>query len=106
MVVANIEPLFDISADPIAAAPGLFPADQFNSGVMVIRPSKRLFKHMISQFQALRSYDCGDQGFLNRYFRDWFTGNSSNRLDVSEFQQYILPLSSLLMGNPYCAAKL
>jgi len=42
----------------------------FNSGVMVIKPSSKLFEDMISKVSKLHSYDGADQGFLNSYFSD------------------------------------
>eukprot|EP01117_Protostelium_nocturnum_P011633 TRINITY_DN4227_c0_g1_i1.p1 TRINITY_DN4227_c0_g1~~TRINITY_DN4227_c0_g1_i1.p1 ORF type:complete len:557 (+),score=165.54 TRINITY_DN4227_c0_g1_i1:192-1862(+) len=42
----------------------------FNSGVMVIKPSDKLFSEMISKLPYLPSYDGADQGFLNSYFSD------------------------------------
>eukprot|EP01117_Protostelium_nocturnum_P011125 TRINITY_DN4040_c0_g1_i1.p1 TRINITY_DN4040_c0_g1~~TRINITY_DN4040_c0_g1_i1.p1 ORF type:complete len:515 (+),score=88.39 TRINITY_DN4040_c0_g1_i1:235-1779(+) len=42
----------------------------FNSGVMVISPSTKLFQDMISKVAELPSYDGADQGFLNSYFND------------------------------------
>ena len=57
----------------VAAAPDLFPPDKFNSGVMVIRPSRAAFDSMIKQKSLLANYDGSDTGFLNSYFSEWHT---------------------------------
>ncbi|KAJ6682986.1 GLYCOGENIN SUBFAMILY MEMBER [Salix koriyanagi] len=43
----------------------------FNSGIMVIEPSKCLFEDMMAKSKKLRSYNGGDQGFLNEVFTWW-----------------------------------
>ena len=65
-----------------AAAPCVTAPDLFNSGVMAITPSQSCFEDMMSQVGILPSYDGGDQGFLNSYFPDWFTGDPSRRLPM------------------------
>jgi lipopolysaccharide biosynthesis glycosyltransferase len=40
----------------------------FNSGLMVLRPSKDTFREMMSQLPTFESYNGGDQGFLNSFF--------------------------------------
>jgi inositol phosphorylceramide glucuronosyltransferase 1 len=42
----------------------------FNSCLMLVTPSTALFDDMIQKLTTLPSYDGGDQGFLNAYFRD------------------------------------
>jgi len=70
----------------LAAAPDIFPPDKFNAGVMVIRPSKDVFRDMLSRLpngdtdktnddegmKICKSYDGGDTGFLNSYYPNWF----------------------------------
>mmetsp|Transcript_2324 Transcript_2324/g.3267 ORF Transcript_2324/g.3267 Transcript_2324/m.3267 type:complete len:388 (-) Transcript_2324:12-1175(-) len=56
----------------IAAAPDIFPPDKFNAGVMVIRPSRSIFRDMIDKSNEIISYDGGDTGFLNAYFSTWY----------------------------------
>uniref|UniRef100_A0A0D9Z325 Hexosyltransferase n=1 Tax=Oryza glumipatula TaxID=40148 RepID=A0A0D9Z325_9ORYZ len=43
----------------------------FNSGVMVIEPSQCTFESLIRQRRTIRSYNGGDQGFLNEVFVWW-----------------------------------
>ncbi|KAL5566093.1 hypothetical protein UlMin_029257 [Ulmus minor] len=43
----------------------------FNSGLMVIEPSKCLFKCLTEKMAHLASYNGGDQGFLNEVFTWW-----------------------------------
>ena len=57
----------------LAAAPDIFPPDKFNAGVLVIRPSVKVFQDMMEQRSVLTSYDGGDTGFLNAYFSNWYT---------------------------------
>lgn len=65
-----------------AAAPCVTAPDLFNSGVLVITPSQSCFDDMMGQVGRLPSYDGGDQGFLNSYYPDWYTGDSSRRLPL------------------------
>ena len=64
IVVSNIDHMFDC---------GTFCAsyrhsDLFNAGVIVVEPSKAIFRDMMRQISKIPSYDDGDQGFLNIYF--------------------------------------
>ncbi|KAG2260084.1 hypothetical protein Bca52824_079378 [Brassica carinata] len=43
----------------------------FNSGVMVLEPSACLFKELMLNSFKIKSYNGGDQGFLNEYFVWW-----------------------------------
>ncbi|XP_013603839.1 PREDICTED: putative UDP-glucuronate:xylan alpha-glucuronosyltransferase 5 isoform X1 [Brassica oleracea var. oleracea] len=43
----------------------------FNSGVMVLEPSACLFEELMQQSFKIKSYNGGDQGFLNEYFVWW-----------------------------------
>ena len=43
----------------------------FNSGIMVVEPSKCLFKFLIEKTRTVESYNGGDQGFLNEVFTWW-----------------------------------
>ena len=78
LIVDNIDELFDVP--DFAAAPDGFPPTMFNSGVMVLTPSKALLEDMLARVPSLPSYDEGDQGFLNSYFPDWFSGDPRRRL--------------------------
>mmetsp|Transcript_11181 Transcript_11181/g.18261 ORF Transcript_11181/g.18261 Transcript_11181/m.18261 type:complete len:319 (-) Transcript_11181:96-1052(-) len=67
VVVQNIDELFSL---PELSA-GMDCCDMFNSGVMVLAPSKQTFQDMMAKTNVLHSYDGGDQGFLNLYFNNW-----------------------------------
>jgi hypothetical protein len=54
---------------PLAAVPDC--CGYFNSGVMLLRPSESEFAAMVDAIPTLPTYDGGDQGFLNSYFRQW-----------------------------------
>lgn len=43
----------------------------FNSGLMVIEPSQCMFQQMMNKTDKVRSYNGGDQGFLNEIFTWW-----------------------------------
>ncbi len=74
-------PLTELIERPsFAAAPCLWPPDRFNSGVMVIEPSRAELDRMLEKTESLSSYDGSDQGFLNSYFSDWFSGPAEHRL--------------------------
>ncbi len=38
---------------------------------MVIKPDKKTFRDLMAKKDVLPTYDGGDQGFLNSYFRNW-----------------------------------
>jgi len=78
IVLQGIDELFKRPTP--AAAPDTFPPDKFNAGVMVICPSKARFDDMQTKIAVLPSYDTGDTGFLNSYFKDWYTMPAGHRL--------------------------
>lgn len=57
----------------IAAAPDILPPHHFNTGVMVVRPSRQVFDTMQRHASLLTTFDGSDTGFLNAYFHTWFT---------------------------------
>jgi len=69
-----IKPLDNLVDHPsaFAAAPDTFPADQFNSGVMVITPSQRVFEELMAWNAQHGTAEGGDQCLLNEYFSEWF----------------------------------
>lgn len=70
--VKSIDHLFqEVQSDFAACACTPYWEDRFNSGVMVIRPDKAVFKDMMAQKDTLFTYDGSDQGFLNTYFPNW-----------------------------------
>jgi alpha-N-acetylglucosamine transferase len=78
IVLQNIDDLFARPA--IAAAPDFLLPDRFNSGVMVIEPSAQTLQRMLDKLFSSGSYDGGDQGFLNTFYPDWYTGPGEHRL--------------------------
>lgn len=44
--------------------------DTFNTGLFVLEPSLATYDNMIKQYMDSPSYNQGDQGFLNWYFRN------------------------------------
>ncbi len=66
LVIKNIDHLFDCGT--FCAA--MRHSDLFNSGIMVIEPSAAVFQDMLVKAPWFPSYDGGDQGFLNEYFKD------------------------------------
>ena len=64
MVLNNIDHLFD-SYPALSAAPEINPPALFNSGLMVLAPSKELYESLLAAAPLLPSYDKTDQGFLN-----------------------------------------
>jgi hypothetical protein len=69
IVLRPIDELFQ--AQPFAACPDLgkeWKENQFNSGLMVIAPSKELEAELVGRVQSVPSRDNSDQGFLNQHF--------------------------------------
>ncbi|KAI3809321.1 hypothetical protein L1987_25292 [Smallanthus sonchifolius] len=64
IVIKNIDVLFKCGK----FCANLKHSERLNSGVMVVEPSKELFKDMVSKVTTLYSYTGGDQGFLNAYY--------------------------------------
>ncbi|KAI8805682.1 nucleotide-diphospho-sugar transferase [Cladochytrium replicatum] len=59
-----------------AAAPDIGWPDCFNSGVFVTRPSKGLNSQLLEHAHTAGSFDGGDQGLLNSFFKSWSSGRS------------------------------
>jgi glycogenin glucosyltransferase len=78
LVLRNVDDLFERPG--IAAAPDFFLPDRFNSGVLVIDPSRALFDAVVARLAQTGSYDGGDQGFLNEYFAEWYASPVPHRL--------------------------
>lgn len=78
IVLDNIDELFGRPA--IAAAPDFLLPDHFNSGVMVVEPGQETYERMLETLFTSKSYDGGDQGFLNSYYPDWYTDAPEHRL--------------------------
>ena len=72
IVVKSIDHLFEEIKDDFAAcACTPYWEHRFNSGVMVIKPDQKIFIDLMAEKDSLPTYDGGDQGFLNSYFKNW-----------------------------------
>lgn len=71
MVIKPIDTLID-HPSAFAAAPDTFPADQFNSGVMVITPSPTVFDELLEWNRHNGTAEGGDQCLLNDFYSEWF----------------------------------
>ena len=72
IVVKSIDHLFDeVQADFAACACTPYWEHRFNSGVMIIKPDQKTFLDLMAKKDSMHTYDGGDQGFLNTYFKDW-----------------------------------
>jgi glycogenin glucosyltransferase len=80
VVVRNVDDLFQRPA--VSAAPDFFRPDRFNSGVMVVEPSRTTYDALVRGLAGSRSYDGGDQGFLNEFFSDWYAWPVEHRLPI------------------------
>lgn len=81
LVLHNVDELFDRPA--FAAAPDFFVPNWFNSGVMVLEPSRALLASMEATLSGrLGTYDGGDQGFLNDLYPDWWAMDVGHRLEA------------------------
>ncbi|KAK9467220.1 Glycogenin-1 [Lipomyces arxii] len=70
--LTNLDNLFSVPG-VLAAAPDAGWPDIFNSGVMVLTPSKADFDGLYATAESTESFDGGDQGLLNTYFADKWT---------------------------------
>jgi glycogenin glucosyltransferase len=87
LVVDKIEDIFDRNVD-FAAAPDVFPPDNFNAGVLLIKPNETVFKELIAL--DVKPYDGGDTGLLNAYYPNWFEMEPEARLPFGYNAQRIL----------------
>jgi len=78
LVIRHCDELFD--REELSAAPDAGWPDCFNSGVFVYRPSVNTFKALMSMANEQGSFDGGDQGLLNMFFRDWMTKDIGKHL--------------------------
>ena len=103
LVVSNMDHLFRCGT--FCAA--IRHSDYFNSGVMVIEPSTAVFNDMLKKVPVLPSYDGGDQGFLNQYFKDFIYAAFFN---VSHLRKQHQPMRipsgfNADIGQYYCLSK-
>lgn len=78
MVLQNVDELFE--RDEFSAAPDVGWPDCFNSGVFVFKPNMETYSKLLDFAKTRGSFDGGDQGLLNDFFKDWATKDISRRL--------------------------
>ena len=88
VVVGPLEDLLERPA--FAAAPDMSSPDLFNTGVLVADPSAAVLQDMLGKLETLQGYDGSDQGFLNAYFPDWYTGPLEPRLPMRYNISYLV----------------
>ncbi|CAI7774107.1 unnamed protein product [Closterium sp. NIES-53] len=77
--LANVDHLFE--RPEITGAPGFFLVNQFNAGIMVVKPSLATYDALLRSIDVIGSVDRGDQGFLNAFFTNYPNQTASHRLD-------------------------
>ncbi len=102
IVVRNVDDLFERRT--FAAAPDFFMPDHFNSGVMLLEPSTPVFSRMLDAIGTMETYDGGDQGFLNRFFSDWYAMPIEHRLPVGYNTAHFI--YQFMRGHPGAKARL
>ncbi|KAI0230725.1 Glycogenin-1 [Lamellibrachia satsuma] len=78
LVIQNVDDLFE--REELSAAPDAGWPDCFNSGVFVFQPSLETYQSLLQFAINYGSFDGGDQGLLNLYFKDWATKDISRHL--------------------------
>jgi alpha-N-acetylglucosamine transferase len=96
LVLQNVDDLFERRT--FAAAPDFFLPDRFNSGVVVLEPSRDVFGRMMDALSTAGAYDGSDQGFLNTFFGDWYAMAAEHRLPVGYNMAHFI--YQFLRGQP------
>lgn len=78
LVLQNVDELFN--REELSAAPDAGWPDCFNSGVFVFKPSEQTYNAILQFALDQGSFDGGDQGLLNMFFREWATQDISRHL--------------------------
>lgn len=78
MILQNCDELFE--KDELSAVADVGWPDCFNSGVFVYKPSEDTYRNLVQLANEKGSFDGGDQGLLNTYFKDWRTKDISRHL--------------------------
>ena len=101
VVRQSIDDLFE--RPELAAAPDFLRPDHFNSGALVLEPSRDKLARMLQRLADAPTYDGGDQGFLNSFFGDWYSGPADRRLPT----WYNLPnfIYQFMHGHPTLRAE-
>ncbi|EEA27610.1 glycogenin glucosyltransferase [Talaromyces marneffei ATCC 18224] len=75
--------------EDFAAAPDIGWPDIFNSGVMVLRPNLQDYYALRAFAERGTSFDGGDQGLLNTYFKRWYRLSFTYNCTPSGNYQYM-----------------
>ncbi|XP_068686873.1 glycogenin-1-like [Montipora foliosa] len=86
LVLRNIDDLFE-REELSAASEDLWP-DVFNSGVLVVRPSRETFRSLIKRAQSEPSWDGTDQGLLNDVYGEKWRNIPNRRLPYTYNMAY------------------
>ncbi|XP_015372491.1 PREDICTED: glycogenin-1-like, partial [Diuraphis noxia] len=80
-VLQNCDELFE--REELSAAPDPGWPDCFNSGVFVYKPSQDTFSQLLEFARTRGSFDGGDQGLLNMFFKEWSNTDISKHLSFT-----------------------
>lgn len=81
LVLQNCDELFE--REELSAAPDPGWPDCFNSGVFVYKPSQDTFGKLLEFARTRGSFDGGDQGLLNMFFKEWSNTDISKHLSFT-----------------------
>ncbi|KAL4121374.1 hypothetical protein QTP88_013899 [Uroleucon formosanum] len=81
LVLQNCDELFE--REELSAAPDPGWPDCFNSGVFVYKPSQDTFSKLLEFARTRGSFDGGDQGLLNMFFKEWSNTDISKHLSFT-----------------------
>ncbi|XP_003242490.1 glycogenin-1 isoform X2 [Acyrthosiphon pisum] len=81
LVLQNCDELFE--REELSAAPDPGWPDCFNSGVFVYKPSQDTFGQLLEFARTRGSFDGGDQGLLNMFFKEWSNTDISKHLSFT-----------------------
>ncbi|XP_059819739.1 glycogenin-2 isoform X2 [Hypanus sabinus] len=97
LVCQNIDELFE--REELSAAPDPGWPDCFNTGVFVYVPSVETYDRLLQFAVENGSFDGGDQGLLNSFFRNWST------MDIHKHLPFIYNLASIVLYSYLPAFK-
>ncbi|XP_072886307.1 glycogenin-1-like [Hemitrygon akajei] len=97
LVCQNIDELFE--REELSAAPDPGWPDCFNTGVFVYVPSVEIYDRLLQFAVENGSFDGGDQGLLNSFFRNWST------VDIHKHLPFIYNLASIALYSYLPAFK-
>ena len=92
VVLKNVNNLFKINGKYIGCQDEFLKIREnlnvFYSGFFIYEPSKKTFKDMLEKIKITKSFDNGDMGFLNEYFKNDFKSINKNYHRVKELIYY------------------